>query len=1156
MTTLEHNPNADFVAERIDETKRRIKLLGAVAALLSLLAYTIAFLSVIILADHIADGGLAQGTRRIARWVYLTGAAILFVRLIVLPSVRHISDLFAAKQIENRHPEFHNSLISALQLSRRDSLPGSLRSALAARAAGDLLVTDLWRALDKRAARQAGLVAVATAGAFLLYAAFAPKPVWPSVWRALGVELPPPTRTQIAMEQPDPNAEVLVGDPVRFVARISGREPETAHVRFSLDGGQSWLPDHRLALSPPPTVQTVDPRERERWRAVKSGRDVQESMHYQFFAGDATSALRLLRVRPYPEIAGVTLRTEPLPYTGAEPVEHEGGNVDAAVGTRVVLAIRTSVPAETPPLLDFRKSNKRLRTTPQGPANTEFEGGFRVEEDDTYTIRYRDRAGIRNRDPVVYTVRARPDTPPRVEVVQPDDGVHLPAGGVMSLACSAHDDFGLSDVRLDYEVGPSVGAIPLFEMPQENTQEVSIARQIEVATFGAEVGERVTWWITAKDNRHTPGGAAVPQIARSERRHFVVEPPKQSDASAEEAPPAEAPSPTTGPEEQEGPSDASSGESAVASPDATGPSEVNGSATTRPAGERQARPSSMPTATRPTSSPARDEIEQWLEANRDKLEVLKKHLEKAKAQEPAEEAPDVAEQERPARKADRTKKKPTDLGDRPRRKAPFANRPTKTQSDSDRADGRDVDREDGTPVRSDQGEKAVETPDGREVLSTQAARKYATTRATSTRPTAVREGPADAANKVAKSRPTSGESGQAKGGDQERPATSRPGGKRPDQSRPGQEQTARSGQADKPKQGDQPRQEPPSGDAAEQGRKEAEQAEQQAESSSRPQSEQGEAGSAAAPDQKRQDAGEREAEQPVEASDPTCESCRGAGCKECNGTGKKPASAASQSEKKGQAASSSEGECKGEEPGGGKGSSTSAQQSTQAQGEGKGQGQQRGESSGEGKGKGEGESKRKGKGKASAERSGGGASTDPRHDKAPTPDPTSRPAQLDGQVTPLDGGPSGSKQRDATVRAQEVLAEFEKRFHRGEIDPNLLEELDWTPEQASRFVQEFRQLKEQPPPRRVRSRDRARRIIETDVLQPGELRWQQGKDRGGNVRGGSAIDRRDPDEVQRLLEVRRQQVSEEYRALLEAYYRSVASPSPKRSSSQPALPSP
>jgi len=616
MTSHDGNEDVGFVDSRLRLAKRRVKLAEVCSALLTLATYTLAGLMLVVIADHVRTGGLSSEARLTARWCYLIGAAGLLAWLAAVPAARRINDLFAARTLEHHHPEFKNSLVSALQLAWRGELPGSTRAALASRAARDLAATDLWKAVDKRSMRRAGVATLAAAALFLLYAALAPKPVLPSIRRALGMELPAPTRTQIVIEQPPADLETLVDTPVRMVAQITGRKPDHAFVRFSLDGGETWLPDQQLALSPPPTVKMVDARERRRWQAVKPGREVQQSMSYQFVAGDATSEIRLLRVRSYPEIAEVGVRCEYPAYTGLSPTDHPGGDVAAVVGTWVTVKIRTSVTSDTPPVLDFRKTERgRFRTQAVDTSGVRFEGRFRVEASDAYTVDYRDRYGVRNRNPIVYTVEARQDQPPEIELERPEDGVRRSARGSMDLVCRTSDDFGLTDAALGYQVGDQTSRIPLSLPGPEGIggRAVRIERSVPLRQLGAKPGGHITWWVTVRDNRHDDRGDPAYQSAQSEKRKIIIR-EETSPPEAEERPPT-----------------------------ATRPSEDRPNAPTgRPAplGDSKAHAAKLPTASAPSAespeaaptsqeaaSQPGDDLERFVEDHRDELEAMEKHLE-------------------------------------------------------------------------------------------------------------------------------------------------------------------------------------------------------------------------------------------------------------------------------------------------------------------------------------------------------------------------------------------------------------------------------------------------------------------------------------------------------------------------------------------------
>jgi len=169
----------------------------------------------------------------------------------------------------------------------------------------------------------------------------------------------------------------------------------------------------------------------------------------------------------------------------------------------------------------------------------------------------------------------------------------------------------------------------------------------------------------------------------------------------------------------------------------------------------------------------------------------------------------------------------------------------------------------------------------------------------------------------------------------------------------------------------------------------------------------------------------------------------------------------------------------------------------------------------------------------------------------PTPELATTQPQLDDDAR-LTEAPAGRQPRSDTVdRAERLVSELDRQLRTGEPDPNLLNALGWTPEQATRFVREFRQVKDRAP-RTHRSPDGPQQVKQTATRQPGEDRLQTGKGRNADIRSGAVIDRREADQIRRLLEIRRQQVGKDYRDLLEAYYKTVAGMRPGPATTQPA----
>jgi collagen type III alpha len=1174
LSTLDVNADAEFVRSCLRATKRTVKLIEVGSAAMVLAAYTLLTLTAVVIADHLLAQGLSAEARRVARWAYLTGAVGIFAWLAVVPLVRRINDLFAAWVIEHQHPEFKNSLISALQLAWRGELPGSMRAALTTRAAGDLTLVDVRRTVDTRSARRAALVAAGAVLVFLIYAALAPKPIMPSIRRALGFELPPPTRTQIVIEEPPADYKTFVGSPVRMVARVEGKQPAEACVQFSLDGGSTWLADQRLALSPPPTGRTVDPREHRRWRAVKSGRDVQQTMHYQFVAGDGRSEVRLLRVCPYPSVAQVTVRYEYPPYTGLAAREAEGGNVDGIVGTLISVRMRTSVPADSPPTLAFRKTDRgTLRSFALDDSGQHFVGRFRIEADDEYTIDYQDQGGTRNADSVVYTVRARPDRPPLVELRQPDDNITLSASDSLELGCEASDDFGLTEAMLEYQIDERTGRVALAESLPAETRSLSIVKTIPLSRLDVSPGDRVTWWVGVKDNRCNVRNEPAHQSAESERRHIEVRQeasPRAGQRGLATTLPAgegrqvepQTSRPPAGRPGESGQSPSASTQRAVVPP-------APGEATTR----------SGPAGSQPSET-----MEEFVRAHRHELELLKKHLadghpEEGDRPESASQAPGAPQAAAEGREE--------------------GGQAANDQPDADRSADGSSGPAAGSKDQQAEGQRNQQQGSAgkREGLS-KASSPSATE---SPRPTESGGPTSGMTTDTTQGDRPAGQQGPRGGPSEAKPDRSSPGPSeaKPDAGSPGAREQGTEGKGEGVPKATQPSTEGAQNPAEPAENKDGQYSSHDKATQTQP-----------AQDRDRQGPSEN-TQKPAGKSDQSSEpSSAGqqsqpteqAGQKDAGG--RKQDQTGSPSREKGDAGSrGQEGEGEnapeGDEQGnrGTKGQSEEGKGQAQDQGAGQGQGDRQGKDGSQSQGQGgepsdksspgdktppgaegpsnqpgqkgsegpaqggstQGESQTQGRPSAGQQQpqgaggtpqqaegdkagpnsqTGGGAKDGIKGSGPVSSGPTTRGA-VEYEVPETDAPDGGSSRLSTIDRTERLVNELERELRRGEPDPNMLKDLGWTPQEAQRFVREFRRAHRDSPTARISSGG-VQEIIPSPASQPGDERFRTAAGRDAGIRTRDAVDRRDPDTIHRLLEIRRQQVGEEYRELLEEYYKTVA----------------
>ncbi|HKI21141.1 MAG TPA: hypothetical protein VKA15_24830, partial [Isosphaeraceae bacterium] len=131
-----------FIDHQLARTRARIKLTDIITAGLTLLVGFLAVLFLEVVLDHIV--GLPLLLRRITLAAGLTAACAFTAMRLVMPLMRRINAIYAAKTIENADSSFKNSLINYIELRRhRAQLSKTVMATIEARAVNDLTHVEI-----------------------------------------------------------------------------------------------------------------------------------------------------------------------------------------------------------------------------------------------------------------------------------------------------------------------------------------------------------------------------------------------------------------------------------------------------------------------------------------------------------------------------------------------------------------------------------------------------------------------------------------------------------------------------------------------------------------------------------------------------------------------------------------------------------------------------------------------------------------------------------------------------------------------------------------------------------------------------------------------------------------------------------------------------
>jgi hypothetical protein len=454
--------HASFVEAQLARAEGRIRLVDQSAALLGLLAGTLAYAVLMILLDRFF--ALSGATRQVGFLLYVVAAALYLAIAVVRPLLWRVNPYFAARQIEQTLPGSRNHVVNWIDL-RDEKLPAVIKNTLGQRAARDLSRTDVDRAIASTRALVAGGAAALFAVLFIaLFLILGPNPFGSFLARAFTPfgNTAVATRTQVTIVRPENgDAAVTIGNPVTIVARVEGR-----------------IPDAR-AKDAPCLLYRHDPSEpyRQRylqrddtgndWGATVAPRDVGNGFWYRVTAGDATTPEYHVKVRTAPLIADFLATYRYRPYVGKANRIRTSRRLEDLRGSEVTLLARTTRTVKEG-RLDFESAVGGGQAIPGERVPGEPQSlRFRLvlDQPGRYRIRFTSTEGEPYVDATAHDVVVLPDHPPRVRITAPAKDVTLPADGHLKIAGEASDDYGIARLALCLEIAG--GKQKLKSLPYE-----------------------------------------------------------------------------------------------------------------------------------------------------------------------------------------------------------------------------------------------------------------------------------------------------------------------------------------------------------------------------------------------------------------------------------------------------------------------------------------------------------------------------------------------------------------------------------------------------------------------------------------------------------------------------------------------------------------
>lgn len=533
----------EFVDFQLEKTRASLRATEVVTTLTILAAVFAGYLLIFVVIDQwVVAGGINPWVRSILLLALLTGMGAVAFRHILLPLLRRIHPLYAARAIERADPKFQSNLINFVDLRSGGATGTSapVVRAIEKRAAIVLDRMDIDEAVDRRPLLRTAYALLGIVVLSAAYIVFSPKDPFASVQRALLplAQIGVATETTISDVTPG-TIRVPARSVVTVEADIRGRPVDQVQLQFTTSDRK--YVDHPLEMR---RIDAGLPR----FRGIlngENGRGLLENLQYRIVAGDARTESFQIDVTQPPAAQIDQIGYHYPAYMQLEDRTSEGGTIDGWEGSRVTLRATANMPVAQARIVltDTDAAAARGEDIPlkvTDGIHLEASWNLQFRTDGTYArfyhVEVKTPSGDTDPEPTHFSVQIRPDQRPDVALTHPAGDLQKPANAIVPLHVVASDpDFLLRSVTLKCERnGEEFADQRLFEKDLPS-RAVSGTYEFDLGKLGLKSGDRLQYWIEARDNKQpTSNRTNTPRMNIEIESPFPSEQEAQRDLAREQ----------------------------------------------------------------------------------------------------------------------------------------------------------------------------------------------------------------------------------------------------------------------------------------------------------------------------------------------------------------------------------------------------------------------------------------------------------------------------------------------------------------------------------------------------------------------------------------------------------------------------------------------
>jgi hypothetical protein len=450
------SPQAELITQRLRTTWRRWWACSLWSGLVLTAATSLAIFVVFVLSDALLKLPQRGLVILFVTWAAISAGALVAVFIRQQRGRRSLAA--TARRVELAFPEAESHLINLVQFAGSNGAEiDPFRAAAIAQSAAAVAELPFHEAASResrwrrfllcmqtpRDVLEAALMLGGVLGLALLLSALVPA--WGSSTRRVlhPFRFVPSVGSVKVVEVLPGDAEVLMGSSLQVTAKVENPAhrllPATLYLR------EPDKPETAVSMLP----------EADGARYVAALSQVLGPLQYRLQIGDTQTPIYQVSVYEKPAVMAVEATYQFPDYLGrpSETVRQNHGDLEAPQFTRAALRIVPSTPIARGHLtLD----GKTVEGKVSGDGKT-LQASLLLGSTTTYTIHLATPGGHTDPQPRLNQVKVVADAPPTVQLVEPAGETTVAAGGKLSVAVRAGDDYGLGEVRIERRIDAGQG---------------------------------------------------------------------------------------------------------------------------------------------------------------------------------------------------------------------------------------------------------------------------------------------------------------------------------------------------------------------------------------------------------------------------------------------------------------------------------------------------------------------------------------------------------------------------------------------------------------------------------------------------------------------------------------------------------------------------